>query len=49
MKITSSGLASMIGDDLSPANLQAQLLEWWGIRADHQDIDEILASVERIT
>jgi alkaline phosphatase len=42
MKISSTGLATIIGKDVSSGNLKTQLKTWWGIDATDKDVDEIL-------
>jgi alkaline phosphatase len=43
MKISGAALAAKIGTDASPANVKAQILEWWGVQASDADVTEILA------
>jgi alkaline phosphatase len=42
MKLSSTGLETKIGTDLSPKNIKKQLKTWWGIDATDEDIAEIL-------
>lgn len=42
MNLSSTGLATKIGTDLSPENIKAQLKTWWGIDATDEEITEIL-------
>jgi alkaline phosphatase len=46
MKISAYGVASKIGEDLSADNIQANVLEWWGLDLTAEDIDEILTLVD---
>jgi alkaline phosphatase len=43
MRLTAYGLARKIGSDLSPANLDAKILEWWGIDPTDEEVNGILA------
>jgi alkaline phosphatase len=43
MRLTAYGLARKIGSDLSPANLDAKILEWWGIDPTDEEVNDILA------
>jgi len=47
MKITSFGVGKKIGGDQSPANIKAQILEWWGIEATYGDIREIRMAMRK--
>jgi len=42
MKLSSTGLETKIGTDLSSKNIKKQLKTWWGIDATDEDIAEIL-------
>lgn len=42
MKITGTGLAMKIGNDLSQENIVANIQEWWGIPATLEDAQEII-------
>jgi alkaline phosphatase len=43
MRITGYGLATKIGSDTSIANIQANLLEWWGLDVAAEDVEDIIA------
>lgn len=42
MKLSSTGLKTKIGTDLSSENIKKQLKTWWGIDATNEDIADIL-------
>jgi alkaline phosphatase len=42
MKLSSTGLATKIGKDVSSGNIKTQLKTWWGIEATDDDIKDIL-------
>ncbi|HWR25605.1 MAG TPA: alkaline phosphatase [Methanosarcina sp.] len=42
MKLSSKGLVTKIGTDLSPANIKTQIKTWWAIDATDDDISKIL-------
>jgi len=42
MKLSSSGLTTKIGTDVSSENIKAQLKTWWGIDATDEDVTKIL-------
>jgi alkaline phosphatase len=42
MKLSSTGLATKIGNDVSSGNIKTQLKNWWGINATDKDVNEIL-------
>jgi alkaline phosphatase len=45
MQLTSLGVASEIGTDLSPANIESKVTHWWGIEPSNDEIAAILARV----